>query len=684
MKKIILLTGVFIVAICLVLWASSWTSDVVVALETQNNMTNTGSDSGLTFTYGGTAPYSNTVYYMGSYSAGQITADTQAILADQAMTHTICTIQLAVRVEATGLPAVAILAWHTNSTMILYQYGSHAVYLHNGGAQIGPYSYGTYGAFHLFTINYDGTHMDLWIDGVHQGQISATQYTTQVLKLGGRNAGEFCNCYIGEAVLSTANSVGTEIVPVVSTPTFTVTPIPPTSTFTITPTFTITRTFTVTPTSTFDTPTPENTVSLCGVPFPRVFTPNPTPVFVALAGGYEQGYVGEPNVMDYGSLRGMNAVDRFQMFYSAGAFDFGGVWENLCIATAPKPWGPWTRYGTTPIFGDGFGGVNTKASMPFQTKVGAEYRVYFKRAGEYDYEHFVLLGPFDIVYATSADGYNYTLVGTALPMSLFSSPCPGVLGMDGMGIVNDGTDYWAIAEVAMSGTCSSPVYPGYTLWLGKGVSHGADSFQLASYEPLSDLGSFPSGKLYANGRGTVKTGSNYHTWTHNDYPTKIYHGKSNDLYNWRVDGVAVAEYTSTMWGLTDVDQLENPCMVEYDGNLYMFCDATSNSYRTGAIGIYHYVGTLAQYDACELPSPTFTQTPTFTVTPTVTPTFTVTPTYTYTITPTWTFTATPTVTPTNTPWPDYILNLPVKKDPWYKGPWFPWLDKNPRTPRNRK
>jgi hypothetical protein len=81
-------------------------------------------------------------------------------------------------------------------------------------------------------------------------------------------------------------------------------------------------------------------------------------------------------------------------------------------------------------------------------------------------------------------------------------------------------------------------------------------------------------------------------------------------------------------------------------------------------------------------TPTITQTVTQTITPTITKT--VTQTVTKTVTATVTPTITPTATPTNTPWPDYILNLPVIKDPWYRGPWFPWLDKNPRTPRNRK
>jgi len=282
----------------------------------------------------------------------------------------------------------------------------------------------------------------------------------------------------------------------------------------------------------------------------------------------------------------------YHMTYSADAFELGGHFESVCIATAPRPEGPWTRYANNPVIGDG--GLNIYAScrMSSQLHIGNEYRIYFRDDDTNN----------EPAYAGGPDH------------------CVG--------------------------------RPAYFLWLFESTD-GAQTFHSASPDELKGLNPDPTDtSLYAGGRATVLINGHWHTWTHAGFPSSLYHGESYDKYNWKTDPNAIATPYLNQFGLIACDQSADASLLEANGNLYLFYDGTDNTHGTGAIRYSKYTGSLADYDNCLIVTPTFTPTYTTTNTPTVTPTLTETSTATMTPisegTPTKTRTSTPTPQKTKT------------------------------------
>jgi hypothetical protein len=275
------------------------------------------------------------------------------------------------------------------------------------------------------------------------------------------------------------------------------------------------------------------------------------------------------------------------MTYSADAF-YIAQGETIALATSPDLI-HWTRYGTSPIIGEGYGGVAHPAGQSFQLHIGKEWRIYFSDETNKN-----------VYYCTSSDGYHYKFIATpVLTINQFDPPCTNDQ-IDGMGIVSDGKAYWGLAELE-AGNC--PDISAYELWLAKDTGSNAVSFTSASGSALDSLipAGFGIGTIFAGGRSTVKIGNHYHTWEHVRVPSNIWHGESNDLFNWKCDPTPVVVYSQYMWGLKNCNQVADTSIIEYKGNTYLFYDGTDNADKTGAIGYSRYNGTLVQYDACYLP-----------------------------------------------------------------------------------
>lgn len=348
------------------------------------------------------------------------------------------------------------------------------------------------------------------------------------------------------------------------------------------------------------TPTPAQTAVLCGNPFPQVFVQNPTPILVAATNyeGGRNGAVVEPNVI-------IGPDGLLHMTYTGNAFYINNGVETICLATASDPAGPWTRHG--PIIGGGACGDPNAAGQSSQLHIGNEYRIYFSdEAHKWVY------------YATSTDGYNYTLVGypgsPVMKTADFQPPCTGAGGeLDGMGIFTDGSgNYWSIAEIKAN---ECPVDLSYALWLCKGNSN-ATSFTMASSVNLESL-AYYNGKpilgidnLAQGGRATVLYNGVYYTFYGVGYPTNIYGAESYDLYNWYVFSAnPLIFYTSHTFGLESCNQVCDVSFVEYKGNCYLFYDGTDNKHGTARIGYSEFYGSLAQYAACQISTPIPTSTP---------------------------------------------------------------------------
>ena len=327
-------------------------------------------------------------------------------------------------------------------------------------------------------------------------------------------------------------------------------------------------------------PTREQHLGLCPAPFPAVFTPVLTPVLVPAA-DFEQNCVLEPNVI-------MGPDKLYHMTYSCNAFSKGGLLETVALATSPDLI-HWTRYGDNPIVGNGHGGEDQGASMSFQMHIGSEWRIYVKGVSNAAVD-----------YVTSTDGYHYKFGGNAILPSQFKALCGQGQDLDSCGIIREGKDYWAIAEV-MSDTCT--VVPGplaYVLWLFKSTD-GAKSFSLASKTPLSTITSSARLKcLYAGGRATFRAGGAYYTFPHINLPSSIYLSKSYDLKHWKTYKLPVVGPSTdgSLFGLARCNQAADASVIEANGKTYLFYDGTDNFDAAGRIGMAVYPGTEADLAAC--------------------------------------------------------------------------------------
>ena len=512
----------------------------------------------------------------------------------------------------------------------------------------------TSNAWNFFSVQWSGTQVKLYTNGTLRSTITssvnifASNPANGYVALGEGIYGDTWDTHAryDKIIISDIVRNGVETTPIPTTPTFTPTenPASPTDSPTASPTYTITPTWTVnipftqtanaiaTLTATWNTPTPIFTIPTCALPFPKYFTPIPTPIITPPAGHWYQ----EPSIMHVPEDIPSRQWHCFISDYIPDADD-----ENILLFTAPDITGPWTQYGTTPIFGDGYGGITNDARMASQLHKGDEYRVYFAD-----------IQSTNIRYATSSDGINYTLSpNIVLAAADFEPFCSAPI--DGLFPILNPADgnYYATVELQNNG-CYSNV-PAYIMWLVKSTDGGL-TFKNASAVPLLGMGLTGLGyaPLYAGGRSTFYANGYWGSFLHTTGGSFIYYAISPDLYNWYSYFVFpdyVGAYHVAEPG-AGYDQVADVSIWEWEGNVYMFMDYDNNGTLTGEIVLYKYPGTLAQYNGCENPSPTPTFTPTFTVTPTFT--FTATPTSTYTPT----FTVTPTITPTSTVTPTPYAN----------------------------
>ena len=619
------------------LFASTWTSDVKIALEMENNITNTGNES-TAFTNYGSIPYSTGTVYSGTYSLGPINTSGQHVRSSAATSTAYKTIQFATNVTASGLPTDAEFISDQNFNIRFYVYSGVMYYSDAAHGQIGGYTIGT-GAYHVWTANYNGTAADIYKDGTHMGQLTtATQpgYASVSYNIGnyeGYNTLNYCNCYMDNIVFSTVNSGGVEITPVPPT-TLTSTPLP---TLTFTLTSTITPTFTITPnltaTATWFTPTPHYSLTPCN---PGIVA-YATPMFVATM-DWEGGCVLEPFTI-------LGPDGNYRLFYTANSWGHNGYGESIAMATSPYPYGPWTRTGR--VIGNGNGGISQPTAQPYAVHIGSEWRLYFGGAWSGSIE-----------YCTSTDCTNFSYVGVALSSAAFISVgCGLALTVDNIGMQFDGTNWIGLVEVQI-GACPS-LGNQYALWPVKSTD-GGNTFAPMSAVPAIGLNPDNStGRLTAGSRSFQKIGSRWHDVPHIDYPTYLYHAESNDMFNWITYPTPVVTPGSSGGGLSNTNQVSDCGQgLEYQGNVFWPFDWTDNANGNGAIGYIQYHGTLAEFDSCAMPTYTFTptNTPVATLTSTLTLTLTPTPTRTYTLTPTLTWTLTPTPTYTVTP---TFTNTPI-------------------------
>ena len=634
MKKAIWVVLILLTVFYIFLSASTWPSAVKVAFEfLVPDTTNTGNGA-YAGTNNGSTGFSSTDPGGGVNSMGLFDSSSKNLTCNS-VNEVIQTLQFGVHIVSSGMPAVAAL-WSTSDGNLMYEYGASTCYFYSPGS--GQFACTlTRDADHEIIVNWDGTHADVYVDGTHQGQEVSYQPTNRNWVFGIRNAGEYCNCYEWNIVLSTSNSAGAQISPIVSTPTFTLTNPPATTpTFTKTPNVAATQTQAAveTLTATWNTPATTYTPACPVIPtltpgYPAVFTEQPTPIIVSAGpSSSDGGCVVEPNIIDLGALRGISASDRYQCVYSADAFLHVG-YEHIDFATAPEPWGPWTKHGT--IVGNGYGGVAGNARMSSQLYISGHVRVYFQ---------YLLTGGVD--YMDSTDGYTFTLVGypvnpEALPAAATGPLCPGGTNIDGMQPFYNNGGWWATAEMQNGGSCSlsgSPIPGAYILGLFKGNSD-ASQFTFYSIAPLYGMGPSPSvnSQTFAGGRAVIEaTSGHIFNFTHCNTPTFLYCATSGgDMFNWYTYTRYLFDPAALDWGLPPgkVDQTADSTVLQRTDSsggkmVVLVYDRTDNSDGYAAIGYSLFHGSIDNFDNCLVPSPTIT--PTFTRTPT--PTFTATPTIT--------------------------------------------------------
>jgi phage-related protein len=190
-----------------------WSSDVKLAAEFEpgnSNLKNTGSDSGITLTNNGSCPFSTSVVKYGSASLGSLNTSGQSITTS-AVNHTIKTMECWYNVLSTG--ASRISAVFLVNGLMWYGYLTPS-YLFNASPfwQIGPYGGISNDAWHRLQVTFDGSYIELFVDGAKLGQQSTTiQPTNQTWKIGSRNSGEEFQGYIDNFVLATTDYGGAAI-----------------------------------------------------------------------------------------------------------------------------------------------------------------------------------------------------------------------------------------------------------------------------------------------------------------------------------------------------------------------------------------------------------------------------------------------------------------------------------------
>ena len=251
MKKLIFLL-LFLLFTCGFIRAESWDSNVIVALEMENNVTDTG-NGGYEWTNNKSVPFSNTIFEVGLYSAGPFDASVDVaygIQSNSAVTQAIKTVEFYFRPYNAGL-----------SDRYLIYAGGWTVQYEGGGIRLlgGPIGASSFysvsvGTWYHIAVTFDGTYIKMYVNGVFHAQLTSSYITTNAQWTVG-NSGIFhvaCNGYIDNVILSDVVRESFPTGPLaVETPTETVTEtITETVTETVTETITETVTETITETVT--------------------------------------------------------------------------------------------------------------------------------------------------------------------------------------------------------------------------------------------------------------------------------------------------------------------------------------------------------------------------------------------------------------------------------------------------
>jgi len=276
----------------------------------------------------------------------------------------------------------------------------------------------------------------------------------------------------------------------------------------------------------------------------------------------------------------------------SGASEGGAGTEAVYLATTTDGV-TWTKYGTTPVLGQGYGGQTGYARAAQWAKFGGTYYVYYEHVGQ-------------IYYATSSDGYTFSGGHLMLDTTQFQTAgfCATAINYDSFGVAYNGTNYWGLACIPIQGTCLPWSGRSWIEWLFS-CNTATGVFMPAMPVPLDSITSSAAGQsaqLYC-ARQEIKVGSRWHAWPFFGYPTSIWHSTSLDGVNWQTDSSATLPLPgANFYGLTNCNQVADPSVVEFEGKSLLLFSANDNANAKGNIGVAVYNGTLASFDACSAPS----------------------------------------------------------------------------------
>ncbi len=549
--------------------------------EFENSHKDTGSNPNKAWAYTGTFPYSKSIVKYDSYSMGMLLSY-GSYISCTALNYTPKTIQFWIYIPAGTKQDNRYIAASYNTVGNIQLYSDNYIRCNYGNGMCSSYAV-PFNTWVMIQFNWNGTNFSFYAGNpaILIQQIAYKGYPQNKMWSIFNYydwADTYPKAYFDRFIIADYPANGVEIVPYVHTPT----PQPSATIYAQhkqTAVMQLTAALEATTIATWFTPTPAHTCAICGTPFPAVFAQVQTPVLVPDA-DYEAGSVQCPDIIT-------GADGLLHMAYWGSGWKTKGM---ICLATSPGPLGPWTKHG--PLFGNGYGGVSLQVTDPCQIHIGNEWRIYFSKAG-------------NIFYATSTDSYNYKLQpyfnpsNTVLDSSAFRPACVGGAGIDGLGIFTNGPEFWGIAELMADGC---PDQSAYKLWLCKGTAD-ALTFTSASQDALEGLDPWypaesPFSLVTQGGRAAMKVGNRYHIWYGIDYPTKIYHAESYDLYNWYSSVTPVVSYSAHLFGLLGCNQVADPAVIEYQGKTYLYYSAVDNGHERSYIGVSVYNGTLAQYDNC--------------------------------------------------------------------------------------
>jgi len=372
---------------------------------------------------------------------------------------------------------------------------------------------------------------------------------------------------------------------------------------TLIPTITPYKTYKLTPTPVASFPT------VCGTPFPKVWTPVPSPILTPNATENivlltEPCLTYHPVDKKYHLLvsEENNPLQKYRIvLYTTNQLD-------------PITGGNWTRQGV--IVGDGVAGISKAVSCGEVYMGNGKTRIYFKNGATGNIDR-----------ADSYDnGYTYSLTATAISLSSmapYSLYVGQYVSYYNPGIVKVGNNEWiALVELQVSsnfGPCS--MYPNYYSWIFRSTDNG-DTFY--PYSPVSlqeIMFNLNMCNIWSHNRNLQKIGDFYHEWLGIGWSGPIHHTRSYDLFNWQFDNdysISLAPPYSN-WAPGGWNQIgDSGGVVECNNRSYIAFAVQMQDGSKGVIGLASYNGSLLSYEYCGIDvTPTFTPTFTPTITPTI-------------------------------------------------------------------